>query len=550
MADLDPELYRMVRERQRARKEHTIRDIAATFKLGRRSDYGASFRRLQEKQAMEGAAAGQLSQLETYYFGREFEARQNAMNQAIQSSRAAMNAELGKLGVMSTAAQARARNVMGALNRNMDDTQNRMDMLQEMSPMGQNLVKSLASRGLVRPGSRRGMTQMAAEGQARQHVQALKAEWSKVMDPHSTLTDAQKTQTMQELQGHLTTYGGGAVLGSATWEEDYIKNAAPVLLSEDHAALNQEAGSVSPDAPPLMDPRSPEVARLLGNVLQNQTSDGQKGADVLGILNAIGVPSEHAVYAISQMEGGGMLARQLDQAIQANAKEKWITEEEQAKNAAELEAVARRTFPDSKPLAAALSTMASTTERYTQERGSRGMDTPPGQPGSLEQGAPEGAPPGAPGAPGAPDERTQNFYDILGDTSGSAPDRFIRMLGAVTDFEDLPPAAALKAQVMGSDKMKDYMSSRGLRDPEVAFRLMNREVRVVHRNNRKHDRRAIKKLREKGVILSRDADIERPPKEPAAALSRQAIVDRAMVRAKESLAGQGRDTAQGSTPDE
>jgi len=160
--------------------------------------------------------------------------------------------------------------------------------------------------------------------------------------------------------------------------------------------------------------------------------------------------------------------------------------------------------------------------------------------GAPVAGAPVAGAPVA-GAPVAqPDPRTQNFYDIIGDTSGGAIDRFTRMMDTIEEFSDLAPAAQMRADIMDSDKMKGYMESRGLKDPDLAFRLMNREARMIRKNTRRHDRKQFRKLRKQGIIgrdlsdaadsIAADsiaADIDTIPE--------QVTVDRAAERTRSSL---------------
>jgi len=336
---LDPELYARLRERQRARTQHTLLDLASALKIAKRPDYGASFRRMKEKSGLMQPLAVQESATRQYYFGKEFDARQNALNQKIAALKATVQAETTQMGVLAGSAQARARNLMAAQTQKLEDTAKRMDMLQETSPMAQSFVESLEEEGLARP-RRRAMTGDQAAGEALQLVAKMEEEWAQVTDPESGLTDIDRERTLSDLETVASRQG--TTLGAEGWQKITREGLKQRLLAAD---LEESRRAEEPSDKPLVDPRSPKIVQMLGNVIRNSPDPGQQGADIIGILNAIGVSAEEAIQQLSEVSGGEALTNSVTEALMANAGAKESVSKELEQGFRELKAVAGRTGP-------------------------------------------------------------------------------------------------------------------------------------------------------------------------------------------------------------
>ena len=113
-------------------------------------------------------------------------------------------------------------------------------------------------------------------------------------------------------------------------------------------------------------------------------------------------------------------------------------------------------------------------------------------------GAPAPAPtPGGPGAPGGPapaptpgtptGDRDLASYGIQ--PSSNAHTMLMQQFDFIENYPSEPLAKRLRQQLMDAPQFKQYLASRGYKDPDFGYREFQREARYAHRAIRHDDRR-------------------------------------------------------------
>jgi hypothetical protein len=520
---LDPELQARLIQRQKQKRIESLGNLQAAFGFGERYDPTKPWQDLQRKLKAAQPWATGLSQSEQYYFGKEFEARSDARKRAHEAVIEGWRLAAEEAREKGLAERATAALEMQKLAAEMAETQERIIRLQTGGMTPEDAAAAVAE----------------AEG-------AGKAGY--VPKEAVLLGQARTTPEYKSVVAFLT--------GAAQAGKDYNQAMAEARVKNPRVfEVMQEMGVVD-----LSEPQNVEkmVAKNMANKLALEYSSvaaaapstaGPGGADPAEIASAVGsilsapseIPGDRAPTLsryfkqknISQAEAVDLL-----KAAGAPSLAEMVVEERNANKVNLDEETTRRdvTIPEERDRAAnAYGDLGPLERAQRQADAVAKAETEAAfqiyKPAEAAEAAVAGdeAAPGeeAPGEGGIT-EREQNFFNIISETQGYAPQAMHNMLKAIEDYEDLPTAQSLKGEIMGSDKFRRYMEDTGIGDPEIAFRSMNREARAAAASTRQRAQEAVRAKRQAGHYTRSDAqEILQEP--PGAELpnAEQAAVDRA-----------------------
>jgi hypothetical protein len=541
---LDPELQAMIEQRQKQKRIEGLGEFQAAIKSGRRYDPTKPWQDLQRKLDAAQPWATGLSQSEQYYFGKEFEARSAARKRAHEAFIQGLELDMAKAREKGAAARATAANDMVRVER---EEYREREKRAEAITGGMTPEEAQAAVERATSAGKSGATpgQAAARSIARSSP-----EFTAVMD-------------------FLTNYKipegeSGAILDAAAKVPEVLRilKAAGVTNTDDpQKAANLVTDSLADSvmlgfssAAPSVEPTAPgkpsgtELASAVASILDSpsrvpgdrmptlskyfkqQGISLQEATDILGDLaNAQddGSPEGKAAKAAMDSVASAVTKEFADNkdtlektsyALDVEIPQKY----ERAANAygdlGDLERAkkeVRAAVEAENQAAAGMQAAVDVAEAAAAEVAAEAV---PGEavPGGTAPGeaAPGGTAPGgtAPGEGGIT-EREQNFFNIISETQGYAPDVMRRMLQAVEDYEDLPTAQSLKAKILDSPQFKKYMENTGVEDYDIAFRLLNREARASAAARRQRSRKAARVRRREGFIDRQDEQeiLQEPP---------------------------------------
>jgi hypothetical protein len=523
MAELDPYLQEKLRQRAKVRKAKTLGDVAASLKVGQRYDPTKPWQDLKRKlEAAQPWATG-LSQSEQYYFGQEYDARELARKQAHERLLKKVDVGIERARLDQNAQLTQIMTDFKSLLELKEETENDLN-LQRYGPGGNPAVAAERDRRIEQADgsgvSARAESMDLAEAEGMvlatdPDVQAVKA----YMASEGVRKDESDPNAPSAEDVNLILQQQGIEPGGTTEEkfDKLVKSKAKQAKAEYAGFLNSPitaAAGVAAAAPEVEGaPKSTMaegVEKLTMALDQQSEIPGDRAAAIERAASSMNPPLSAAglIDALAKSQNPKHVAAAKEAAQELDARD--IKTEELSKTYREvipqkrdaLSAYARRTGLDG--ALAELEAMENEYLQYLEDTGQSRRITDAQE--YLEAAAAEGEVEEE-GKGGAPiSERERNFYNIISETQGYAPEVMGRMLKAIEDYEDLPTAQSLKAQVVGSQQFADFMKQRNITDRDIAFRLMNREARAARAADRRKSREEIIRQSREGRISRKDAE--------------------------------------------
>jgi hypothetical protein len=523
MAELDPYLQEKLRQRAKVRKAKTLGDVAASLKVGQRYDPTKPWQDLKRKlEAAQPWATG-LSQSEQYYFGQEYDARELARKQAHERLLKKVDVGIERARLDQNAQLTQIMTDFKSLLELKEETENDLN-LQRYGPGGNPAVAAERDRRIEQADgsgvSARAESMDLAEAEGMvlatdPDVQAVKA----YMTSEGVRKDESDPNAPSVEEVNLILQQQGIEPGGTTEEkfDKLVKSKAKQAKAEYAGFLNSPitaAAGVAAAAPEVEGaPKSTMaegVEKLTMALDQQSEIPGDRAAAIERAASSMNPPLSAAglIDALAKSQNPKHVAAAKEAAKELDARD--IKTEELSKTYREvipqkrdaLSAYARRAGLDG--ALAELEAMENEYLQYLEDTGQSRRITDAEE--YLEAAAAEGEVEEE-GKGGAPiSERERNFYNIISETQGYAPEVMGRMLKAIEDYEDLPTAQSLKAQVVGSQQFADFMKQRNITDRDIAFRLMNREARAARAADRRKSREEIIRQSREGRISRKDAE--------------------------------------------
>jgi hypothetical protein len=532
---LDPKLYARLQQRQRAKKAQAMGTIGSII-TQEGIDYQAPWKRLQEKQALMEPSVSALEQSTQFYFGKEYEAQQNALNKQLDIKLQNLQAALTEGQMDVTSSSQTSRNQQTAILQQIKTNIREQQAAREADP---NVLEGFSLDLGMDPAQQAAFARASAggggsipsltEGPARDLVRRSPA-WQEI-DRSSDKwyeAEAQRPETLigkQALRLGITDRLAQAK-DDAEAQEIFLKAWAEKLMAnnwldrggalgatpEQLEAARQETEA----AQKAFDDKKIQSAISALRDTANSAPELQAGT-VQQIARATGVPEDVLLdLAINEAEKQGdadgvSKLLTVQGSVLAKPQELATLDAEGEQLHDDLLKVAGVGYGKDK-IRAALSDLQTT---LTQLQKASNL----GKPVSEE------------------DERTNNFYNILAEPQGPAADKRLEMLQAIEEYEDLPSAQSIKGEIFASPEFQKYMEERQVYDPDIAFKLMNREARAMKQASRSQSRQRVRQLVKEGQLSRQDAEsvVETPeaPETPAA----QAVADAAADKVAGELAG-------------
>lgn len=522
MAELDPYLQEKLRQRARVKKAKTLGDVAASFKVGQRYDPTKPWQDLTRKLGAAQPWATGLSESEQFFFGKEYDARELSRKQAhdrllkkvdigIEKARLDQNAQLTQIMID-----------FKALLEEKDEVEKDLD-LYRYGPGGNPATAAAVDKRLEGAdgsgaGGGGGPSMDLAEAQG--VVDRVDPEVQRVKD-----YIVQSTLDSEDVYGESDPnaptgaevnriYAEAGIEPGGTPEEKLdklIDKKARQYKAEADGWFSEPVSGPSPSSQsPGGSPsdlsevsRAEMVEKLTMAMDQQSEIPGDRAAAIERAASLMGVSATGLIEEMSKSPNdehqklASAAAKEMDaRKVGSVAASKKYREEIPARRDA-LGAHASRAG-----LSEAWDEIAAEEAKYEQYLEETGQTT-----GLVPQEGGNAESPEEPGKGGAPiSERERNFYNIVSETQGYAPEVMGRMLKAIEDYEDLPTAQSLKAQVVGSQQFSDFMKKRNITDRDIAFRLMNREARATRAADRQKSRAEIIRQSREGRISRKDAE--------------------------------------------
>lgn len=517
---LDPKLYARLRERQRAKKQQTIASLAGLITGEQGIDYQAPWKRLQEQQTLMDPSVSALEQSTQFYFGKEFEAKKLQDQQKHDMLIQEIDTLIKDAELNQRAAEATALNRMKDLELKIKEIERDQDLLDmqrntvadEQAGLLLEEAKVQAEVASQRPGGTLPEAAFAAAG--RNH------------------RDSKRLYELMNLSAEEASPGERAALLSkynippGTDPEEAQKQVQKAIQQQAYADYRMGTDTMSVDEDGLTDQGlTPAQAIDQGNRLITATEAalattpelaGAAAPTLLRAYSQMGLSPNQAIAALEQFRP--------DLAEEARAEFTRQTQSMEYLNLERQNAQDERTkvasaYGDDSPIGKAerLAKQYYAEKEALLEQSRQAFDAAVG--------------------PGEEDERTSNFYSVLAQPQGPAADKRLEMLQAIEEYEDLPSAQSIKADIFNSPEFQQYMEERQVYDPDIAFKLMNREARAMKRASRSQARQRVRQLVKEGQLSRQDAasvvDVPEAPEAPAA----QAVAERAADRVASDLAG-------------
>jgi hypothetical protein len=531
---LDPKLYAKLRQRQKVKQGQAMGTVASII-TQEGIDYQAPWKRLQEKQALMDPSVSALEKSTQFYFGKEYEAQQNALNKQLDIKLQNLQAAL-KEGQMdlTASAQTAANQVTVKTAQYKDAKERREEALKpDQNVLGSFFVGAgmLDAEGEAATGGTGGGGSMPslAEGPARglvrrspawQEIDRSPDKWYKAESQRDSLigAEAMRLGITDRLAQAEDDVEAQEILLSA-WADDLMANNW-VDRSGSLGATEAELAAARQQAQGAKDRAFNAAYEALYNI--SDVAPELQAGTVSQIAASLGVSPD--VLMDMAMKGAATIEEREDlQAVSDAVKAKVFELDEITREKKEdLDQAYRDAIVgiDKGKIRAALDDLQTTLTKLQEASNF-------GKPVSEE------------------DERTNNFYNILAEPQGPAADKRLEMLQAIEEYEDLPSAQSIKGEIFASPEFQQYMEERQVYDPDIAFKLMNREFRAQKRASRSQSRQRVRELVQSGQLSRQDAAsvVETPeaPEAPAA----QAVADAAAERVASDLAG-----TSAATPDD
>jgi len=523
---LDPKLYARLQQRQRAKKAQAMGTVGSII-TQEGIDYQAPWKRLQEKQALMEPVLTGIEQSTQFYFGKEYEAQQNALNKQLDIKLQNLQAALREGQIDLTASQATAANQVAVKLDEVQDAQERREaaLKPDQNVLGSFFVgagmdpaqQAAAGRAAGGGGSMPSLAEGPARGLVRrspawQEIDKSPDKWYKAESQRDSLigAEAMRLGITDRLAQAKDDVEAQEILLSA-WADDLMANNW-VDRSGSLGATAAELAAARQQAQGAKDRAFNAAYEALYNI--SDVAPELQAGTVSRIAASLGVSPD--VLMDMAMKGAATIEQREDlQAVSDAVKAKVFELDEITREKKEDFDQAYRDAIvgiDKGKIRAALDDL-QTTLTQLQEASNFG------KPVSEE------------------DERTNNFYNILAEPQGPAADKRLEMLQAIEEYEDLPSAQSIKGEIFASPEFQQYMEERQVYDPDIAFKLMNREARAMKQASRSQSRQRVRELVQSGQLSRQDAAsvVETPeaPEEPAA----QAVADAAADKVASDLAG-------------
>jgi hypothetical protein len=531
---LDPKLYARLQQRQRAKKAQAMGTIGSII-TQEGIDYQAPWKRLKEKQDLMDPTLTGIEQSTQFYFGKEYEAQQNALNKQLDIKLENLQAAL-KEGQMdlTASAQTAANQVTVKTAQYKDAKERREEALKpDQNVLGSFFVGAgmLDAEGEAATGGTGGGGSMPslAEGPARglvrrspawQEIDRSPDKWYKAESQRDSLigAEAMRLGITDRLAQAEDDVEAQEILLSA-WADDLMANNW-VDRSGSLGATAAELAAARQQAQGAKDRAFNAAYEALYNI--SDVAPELQAGTVSQIAASLGV-SPDVLMDMAMTEAATIEQREDLQAVSDAVKAKVFELDEITREKKEdLDQAYRDAIVgiDKGKIRAALDDLQTTLTKLQEASNF-------GKPVSEE------------------DERTNNFYNILAEPQGPAADKRLEMLQAIEEYEDLPSAQSIKGEIFASPEFQQYMEERQVYDPDIAFKLMNREARAMKQASRSQSRQRVRQLVKEGQLSRQDAAsvVETPeaPETPAA----QAVADAAADKVASDLAG-----TSAATPDD
>lgn len=531
---LDPKLYAKLRQRQKVKQGQAMGTVASII-TQEGIDYQAPWKRLKEKQDLMDPSVSALEKSTQFYFGKEYEAQQNALNKQLDIKLQNLQAALKEGQIDLTASQATAANQVTVKTAQYKDAKERREeaLKPDQNVLGSFFVGAgmLDAEGEAVTGGTGGGGSMPslAEGPARglvrrspawQEIDRSPDKWYKAESQRDSLigAEAMRLGITDRLAQAEDDVEAQEILLSA-WADDLMANNW-VDRSGSLGATEAELAAARQQAQGAKDRAFKAAYEALYNI--SDVAPELQAGTVSKIAASLGV-SPDVLMDMAMTEAATIEQREDLQAVSDAVKAKVFELDEITREKKEdLDQAYRDAIVgiDKGKIRAALDDLQTTLTKLQEASNF-------GKPVSEE------------------DERTNNFYNILAEPQGPAADKRLEMLQAIEEYEDLPSAQSIKGEIFASPEFQQYMEERQVYDPDIAFKLMNREFRAQKRASRSQSRQRVRELVQSGQLSRQDAAsvVETPeaPEAPAA----QAVADAAAERVASDLAG-----TSAATPDD
>ncbi len=531
---LDPKLYARLQQRQRAKKAQAMGTVGSII-TQEGIDYQAPWKRLQEQQTLMDPSVSALETSTQFYFGKEYEAQQNALNKQLDIKLQNLQAALREGQIDLTASQATAVNAAAAWGKKYADTNNRRVAALEPDEnvlgsffVGAGMLDaegSAAAGGAAGGGDAKSLSKDAAKGLVRKspawlQIDSSSDKWYKteaqqlntligaeamrlgITDRLAKATDDVEAQEIlleawaENLMADNWVDRSGS-LGATQAELDAARQQAAGAKSKAFKAAYEALYNISDVAPELQAGTVTRIAASLGvspdvlmDMAMKEALPGEEREDLQAVNDAV----KAKVFELDELDKEKK--EYLDKIVSVSG-----------------------VGINKGKIRAALDGL-QTTLTQLQEASNFG------KPVSEE------------------DERTNNFYNILAEPQGPAADKRLEMLQAIEEYEDLPSAQSIKGEVFASPEFQQFMEERQVYDPDIAFKLMNREARAMKQASRSQSRQRVRELVQSGQLSRQDAAsvVETPeaPETPAA----QAVADAAADKVAGELVGASATTSE------